>query len=67
VFRAEREIMKTRVDAASWLADRGFGRPQQTTLVGTADEQATPSPYAGMTAEELPARLRAFLPDEPAA
>jgi hypothetical protein len=40
---------------------------QQTTLVGAADEQATPSPYANMTAEELRARLRAFLPDEPVA
>jgi hypothetical protein len=66
VFRTEGESTKTRVEAASWLADRGFGRPQQTTLVGTADEQATESPYAGMTAEQLRARLRA-LPDEPAA
>jgi hypothetical protein len=65
VLRDERQSTKTRVEAASWLADRGFGRPQQTTLVGTADEQATPSPYAGMSAEELRARLRA-LPDEPA-
>jgi hypothetical protein len=67
VFRAEGESTKTRVEAASWLADRGFGRPQQTTLVGAADEQAKPSPYANMTAEELRAKLRAFLPDEPAA
>jgi hypothetical protein len=66
VLRDEGERTKTRVEAASWLADRGFGRPQQTTLVGTADEQATPSPYEGMTAEQLWARLRAFLTDEPA-
>jgi hypothetical protein len=62
VFRAEGESTKTRVEAASWLADRGFGRPQQTTLVGAADEQATPSPYANMTAEELRAKLRSLPP-----
>jgi len=62
----DHESTKTRAEAASWLADRGFGCPQQTTPGGTADEQASVSPYAGMTAEELRARLRA-LPDEPAA
>jgi hypothetical protein len=67
VLRAEGESTKTRVEAASWLADRGFGRPQQTTLVGSADEEASVSPYADLSDEELHARLRAFLPDEPAA
>jgi hypothetical protein len=61
VFRAEGESTKTRVEAASRLADRGFGRLQQTTLVGTADEQAKPSPYAGMTVEELRAKMRAMV------
>jgi hypothetical protein len=36
-------------------------RPQQTTLVGAADEQAKPSPYAGMTVEELRAKMRAMV------
>jgi hypothetical protein len=67
VLRDEGESTKTRVEAASWLADRGFGRPQRTTLVGTAYEQASVSPYAELSDEELDARLRAFLPDEPAA
>jgi hypothetical protein len=67
VLRAEGESTSPRVEAASWLADRGFGRPQQTTLVGSADEQAKPSPYADLSDEELHARLCAFLPDEPAA
>ena len=58
VFRAEGESTKTRVEAASWLADRGFGRPQQTTLVGTADEEASSSPYAHLSDEELKAKLR---------
>jgi hypothetical protein len=53
VFRAEGESTRSRVEAASWLADRGFGRPQQTTLVGTADEQATESPDAHLSDEEL--------------
>ena len=61
VFRAEGESTKTRVEAASWLADRGFGRPQQTTLVGTADEQASESPYAHLSDEELRARVRLML------
>jgi hypothetical protein len=61
VFRAEGESTKTRVEAASWLADRGFGRPQQTTLVGAADEPK-PSPYANMSAEELRAKLRSLPP-----
>jgi hypothetical protein len=63
----EGESTKTRVAAASWLADRGFGRPQQTTLVGSADVEASVSPYADLSDEELHARRRAFLPDEPAA
>jgi hypothetical protein len=67
VFRAEGESTKTRVEAASWLADRGFGRPQQTTPVGTADARASVSPLSDLSDEELDARLRAFLPDEPAA
>jgi hypothetical protein len=58
VFRAEGESTKTRVEAASWLADRGFGRPQQTTLVGTVDEEASHSPYAHLSDEELKAKLR---------
>jgi hypothetical protein len=32
--------------------DRGFGRPQQTTLVGAADEQRSESPYADLSDEE---------------
>jgi hypothetical protein len=68
VFRAESESTKTRVEAASWLADRGFGRPQQTTLVGTADAQASVSPYADLSDEELEERLAQLraVPDEPA-
>jgi hypothetical protein len=58
VFRAEGENTRTRVEAASWLADRGFGRPQQTTLVGTVDEEASSSPYAHLSDEELNANLR---------
>jgi hypothetical protein len=51
------------------LADRGFGRPQQTTLVGSADEQASVSPYADLSDEELEERLAQLraVPDEPAA
>jgi hypothetical protein len=40
------------------LVDRGFGRPQQTTLVGAADEQASYSPYEHLSDEELNAKLR---------
>jgi hypothetical protein len=46
------------VEATSWLADRGFGRPQQTTLVGTVDEEASHSPYAHLSDDELKAKLR---------
>ena len=68
VFRAERESTKTRVEAASWLADRGFGRPQQTTLVGTVDEEASHSPYAHLSDDELKAKLRLLeTPSAPAA
>jgi hypothetical protein len=57
VLRSEGESTRTRVEAASWLADRGFGRPQQTTLVGVADEQASYSPYAHLSDEELEERI----------
>jgi hypothetical protein len=30
VFRDDRESTRTRVEAVTWLADRGFGRPTQT-------------------------------------
>jgi Family of unknown function (DUF5681) len=33
VFRGGHESTKTRVDAATWLADRGFGKPTQTQAV----------------------------------
>ena len=33
VFRDERESTRTRVAAATWLADRGFGRPTQTQAI----------------------------------
>jgi Family of unknown function (DUF5681) len=66
VFRAEGESTKTRVEAASWLADRGFGRPQQTTLVGSADEQTSVSPYAHLSDEELRVRVRLMLDRPPA-
>ncbi len=33
VFRDEREPTKTRVEAATWLADRGFGKPTQMQTV----------------------------------
>jgi hypothetical protein len=51
------------------LADRGFGRPQQTTLVGTADAEASVSPFADMSDEELEERLAQLraVPDGPAA
>jgi hypothetical protein len=69
VLRDGGESTRTRVEAASWLADRGFGRPQQTTLVGTADEEASVSPYAHLSDEELRARVRLMLdrPRAPAA
>ena len=37
VFRDESESTRTRVEAASWLADRGFGKPQQTSLIASVD------------------------------
>jgi Family of unknown function (DUF5681) len=37
VFRNESESTRTRVEAASWLADRGFGKPQQTSLIASVD------------------------------
>jgi hypothetical protein len=55
VFRDEGESTKTRVEAASWLADRGFQRPQQTTLVGEAEPEIMPSE---LNEEELAAEMR---------
>jgi hypothetical protein len=55
VFRDAGESTKTRVEAASWLADRGFGRAQQTTLVGEAEPAIVPSE---ISEEELAAELR---------
>jgi hypothetical protein len=55
VFRDEGESTKTRVEAASWLADRGFGRPQQTTLIGEAEPAIMPSE---ISQEELAAEMR---------
>jgi Family of unknown function (DUF5681) len=55
VFRDEGESTKTRMEAASWLADRGFGRPQQTTLVGEAEPAIMPSE---ISEEELAAEFR---------
>jgi hypothetical protein len=40
------------------LADRGFGRPHQTTLVGTVDEVAQDNPLSELSDEEIRARLR---------
>jgi hypothetical protein len=33
VFRDEGEPTRTRVEAATWLADRGFGKPMQLQAV----------------------------------
>jgi hypothetical protein len=55
VFRDEGESTKTRVEAASWLADRGFGCPQQTTLIAEAEPAIMPSE---LNEEELAAEIR---------
>jgi hypothetical protein len=55
VFRDEGESTKTRVEAASWLADRGFGRPQQTTLIEEAEPAIMPSE---LDEEEIAAEMR---------
>jgi hypothetical protein len=43
------------VEAASWLADRGFGRPHQTTLLGEAEPEIMPPE---ISEEELAAEFR---------
>ena len=61
VFRDPGESTKTRGEAASWLADRGFGRPQQTTLRGEAEPAIMRSEISRVElTEELKRRLRAL-------
>jgi hypothetical protein len=55
VFRDEGESTKTGVEAASWLADRGFRRPQQTTLIAEAEPAIMPSE---LNEEEIAAGMR---------
>lgn len=38
VFEDEDEKRQLRMDAATWLADRGFGRPAQTVIHAGDDE-----------------------------
>jgi Family of unknown function (DUF5681) len=37
VFRGKRWSLKLRMEAATWLADRGFGRPVQATQISGPD------------------------------
>jgi hypothetical protein len=37
VFRGKRRPLKLRMEAATWLADRGFGRPVQATEISGPD------------------------------
>jgi hypothetical protein len=40
VFRDEAASRRDRTEAATWLADRGFGRPTQTQLTGSLDTES---------------------------
>jgi hypothetical protein len=41
VFRDECESTRTRVEAATWLADRGFGKPRQAESLGAEQGPTT--------------------------
>jgi hypothetical protein len=45
VFRDDKTDTDTRMAAATWLADRGFGRPVQTTQLTGADGGAVSVAY----------------------
>jgi len=40
VLRDEKDSRRDRIAAASWLSDRGFGKPTQTTATVEAPEEA---------------------------
>jgi Family of unknown function (DUF5681) len=56
VARDEAEASKTRIDAYTWLSDRGFGKPTQTEVRFTGDTLTTSeavTELAGLSRETL--------------
>lgn len=53
VFRDDRESTKARMEAATWLADRAFGRPPMVAQLIVGDESAAMSDLLDLSKEEL--------------
>ncbi len=55
IFNNKEQDVKYRIDAAEWLADRGWGKPVQTTeLVGSLTVKA--KGYTRVSPDDWPAR-----------
>jgi hypothetical protein len=67
ISRDEGAATKARIEAYTWLADRGFGRPTQIEVRFSGDDVVTPHELAtelsrdelNLMIEEVQARIRA--------
>lgn len=53
VFRDRRESTRTRMEAATWLADRAFGKPPMVAQVTLDDDRAGMSDLLELSRDEL--------------
>jgi hypothetical protein len=53
VFRDDTESTKMRLEAATWLADRAFGRPAMVAQLMIDEQRATLNDLLEMSKEEL--------------